>query len=70
MWFLEILDKDLGPAFSSKLDLGCVLYIGFISAEKRLFSSLPFLASGLTCLFYLYHNFQLSSLTHCIILIA
>lgn len=59
MWFLEILDKDLGPTFSSKFDLGCVLYIGFISAEKRLFNSLPFLASGLTCLFYLYHNFQL-----------
>ena len=56
--------------FLQQVDLGCVFYIGFISAEKRLFNSLPFLASGLTCLFYLYHNFQLPTLTHCINLIA
>lgn len=70
MWFLEILDKDPGPTFSSKFDLGCVLYIGFIGAEKRLFSSLPFLVSGLTCLVYLYHNFQLPTRTHFINLIV
>lgn len=48
MWFLDILDKELQPSFSSKFDLGCVLYIKPINVEKRLFNSFPFLANGLT----------------------
>lgn len=48
MWFLDILDKKLEPSFSSKFDLGCVLYIEPTNVEKRLFNSFPFLANGLT----------------------